>query len=386
MPCFCLTGAARNDVGEMKARVRVYLLTYRRAELLRRALHSLLIQTATDWVCELHNDAPGDDLPRKILSELAPGDPRFVYHPHRHNWGAMTTFNHAFAGGPEPLAAILEDDNWWEPVFLERMLAVMAARPEAEIAWANMRCWQEMPDGGWHDTGNTIWPVIDCPHLTIAWPQLLQFDGPLHSNGAMLVRSRVGKRLQVPLSVPLSHMENLRERAFRSPLVLVPEVLANFSLTLETARPSGRAHWARVQAMMGAAFLRHIPLSPDEQSRLWEARRAAHPPATAGLFFAGLLQPTPGWWRHATSGDWWRFLRGCARRPLAALAALRSRRSNPELWREIDRATAAACTRPQDAADIGRGRIASRSDLTAAAPGGDPGKDRAVPPPPASRC
>ena len=366
------------------ATLRVYLATYRRPQLLARAVASLRAQTFTDWTCELHNDAPDDPAPGTLVRELA--DPRIVLHQHERNLGPMATFNLAHAGAPEPFFSLLEDDNWWEPAFLERMLGVLAARPEAQIAWANMRCWQETAGGGWQDTGQTIWPVIAPPHVSIAWPQLLQFDGPLYSNGAMVARTGAGTLVQVPLSVPFSHVENLRERAFPYPLVLVPEVLANFSLTLETARPRSLAHWARVQAMMGAAFLRHVALSPGEQSRLWQARRSAQPPATAGLFFSGFLQPTPGWWRHATPGDWWRFLRGCVRRPGAAFAALRALKSDPALWREIDRATAAACARPQGAADIGRGRLASRTDLGAAAPGRAPGRDPAVSPLPASRC
>ena len=58
------------------ARLRIFLLTYRRPHLLRRALNSLLEQSMTDWVCELHNDAPDDDSPRTLLDELAPKDPR----------------------------------------------------------------------------------------------------------------------------------------------------------------------------------------------------------------------------------------------------------------------------------------------------------------------
>ena len=50
------------------ASLRIFLLTYRRPALLRRALASLLAQTFTDWTCELHNDAPDDDAPRAILA------------------------------------------------------------------------------------------------------------------------------------------------------------------------------------------------------------------------------------------------------------------------------------------------------------------------------
>ena len=50
--------------------IRVFLCTYRRPALLRRALASLLSQTYTDWTCELHNDAPDDERPRALLAEL----------------------------------------------------------------------------------------------------------------------------------------------------------------------------------------------------------------------------------------------------------------------------------------------------------------------------
>src|SRR5271157_3513607 len=54
------------------AAIRVYLLTCRRPQLLRRALCSLIAQTFADWKCELHNDAPEDDTPARVLAELTP--------------------------------------------------------------------------------------------------------------------------------------------------------------------------------------------------------------------------------------------------------------------------------------------------------------------------
>lgn len=350
-------------------RVRVFLCTYRRPLLLRRALASLLAQTFTDWICELHNDAPGDDSPRVLLAELAPGDPRFIYCLHDQNWGAVATFNHAHAGAPEPFFSLLEDDNWWEPHFLAHMLALLAEHPDAEIAWANMRLWRET-SSGWDDTGRTIWPVVSRPHVSFAWPQLLQFDTPLHSNGALLARTTAsaGARLQTPPALPVDVVENVRERAFHYPVILVPEPLANFALTLGTARSPDSRVWIRMQTLLGAAFLRHVTLTPAEQASLWSARRAATPPATAALFFVGLVQPTRGWLRHATAGDWLRFLRGCLRHPRAMLAALRARRQHPELWQRIDEVTAATCRRSQGPADIPPKSLISRTDLCRISP------------------
>ncbi|MCX6953945.1 MAG: glycosyltransferase [Verrucomicrobia bacterium] len=342
------------------ARVRVYLPTYRRPALLRRAVESLRAQTCADWICELHNDAPDDPAPAALVRELA--DPRITLHHHERNLGPIATFNLAHSGAPEPFFTLLEDDNWWEPDFLETMLGVLAARTEAEIAWANMRIWQETPSG-WTDTGTTIWPVIATPHVSLAWPQLLQFDSPLHSNGAMLARAVTGDRLQVPPATLFSMVENVRERAFRYPLVLVPRPLANFAHTLQTARDPAVARWAQAQALCGAAFLRHLPLPDAEVARLWSARRAAIPPATSQLFFAGLLQPTPGFFRHATVRDWLRFLLGCIRHPGTTLAILRARRQLSGFWSVIDRATEAACARPLVRADVPPLHLADRADL-----------------------
>lgn len=343
------------------ATVRVYVVTYRRPLMLRRALNSLRSQTCTDWICELHNDDPADLAPGKLVDEF--GDPRIVLHQHERNLGALTTFDLVYAGAPEPYFSLLEDDNWWEPVFLERLLAVLAVLPAAEVAWANMRVWRESA-GGWSDTGRTVWPVIARPHVSIAWPQLLQFAGPLHSNGAMLARSSAaGPRWQTGVDLPFDVNENMRERAFRYPVILVPEPLANFAITLQTARTPRLDVWVASQALFGAAFLKHVPLSPAERAALWAARRASTPPATSALFFAAWLQPTRGFLGHARPQDWWRFFRGCLRRPSAALAALRARRRQFGLWTQIDRATAAACARPQSPADVLAKRLACRADL-----------------------
>ena len=347
---------------EPSARVRVYVLTHLRPVLLRRALESLRAQTCTEWICELHNDAPADPAPAALVREL--GDPRIYLHQHQSNLGPVATFNLAHAGAAEPFFSILEDDNWWEPNFLATLLSVFAARPDAELVWANMRVWRETSTG-WNDTHETLWPVVAASHLSIAWPQLLQFDGPLHSNGAMLARSGRASTLQLPPTTPFDAMENLRERALHYPLVFVPESLANFAVTLQTARSSRLAPWVLAQALMGAAFLKHVPLSIAEQSRLWAARRTASPPATSALFLAALLQPTPGFLRHATAADWFRFARGCGRHPLATLAALRARRLRPALWSHYDAATAAACTRPQSIADIKPKSLSRRADLNA---------------------
>jgi glycosyltransferase involved in cell wall biosynthesis len=348
------------------ARVRIHLFTYRRPALLPRALASLRAQTCTDWICELHNDDPDDHTPADLVREL--GDPRIRLRQHERNLGAVASFNLICSPVPEPFVSLLEDDNWWEPTLLARLLDELSPRPECDVAWANMRLWREEADGRWTDTGQTIWPVIKRPALTIAWPQPLQIDTPLHSNGAMLVRSAANQRLGVLSITPLDIIEAVRERAFRYPLVFVPEPLANFALTRNTSRTHHAGDWLESQTLQAASFLRHARLDAGTITRLWRARREASPPATTPLFFAGLLELQSRILRNATTRDWSRFFCGLIRHPLLAARAITVRRRKTELWNDLEHATQEACHQTAVPADIVAGQLAVRNDLLAATP------------------
>lgn len=316
------------------ARLRVYLLTCRRPQLLRRALGSLLQQTLSDWVCELHNDAPDDDAPCTILDELAPRDPRIEYHPHDHNWGAVATFNHAFAGGPEPYASILEDDNWWEPDFLRRTLAVLESQPSAALAWANMRLWQEEVDGRWTDTGETVWrcPAGSAPRY-FGKPVALQTVDALHSNGAMVYRVEFSKRALVPPQTPFDIVEPVRERLLSGGLVLVPEVLANFALGRSSARSTDRGRWLQSQLLVLASFFHRARLDPEAAEALWRIRRDCRPRSTDTLLLAALCRAAPrSLLRHARPSDWLHFLPRALMHAGGLRRGLCFREDNSALW------------------------------------------------------
>lgn len=316
------------------ARVRVFLLTYRRPVLLRRALASLLAQTFTDWTCELHNDAPGDDAPRTVLAELTQGDPRIVYHAHEKNWGAVAGFNRLFAGGPEPYASLLEDDNWWEPGFLAAAVAEMDRRPDAALTWANMRIWQEQPDGGWTDTGRTIWKISACsaPVAEFAGPEIFQATDALHSNGAMVFRPGRFDPAAVPADMPLSIIESARERSAQGPLLFLTAPLANFALTLETARDSDAARWLQDRLLIAASFFQSAPPDAAALARLWAVRRAQQPRNTDLFFALALALHDARYLRASRFSDWLHFLPRAARHPLRLARGLRFRRDRPELW------------------------------------------------------
>ena len=143
------------------AEVRIYLPTYRRPAMLARALASLRAQTFRDWVCEVHNDLPGDPEPARLVAALQ--DARFQVVEHPRNLGGTATFNLFFRPPEEPFYSLHEDDNLWEPAFLATMLATAAAHPSAAVYWANMRVAEELADGSLRDTGRTLWPPDGTP-------------------------------------------------------------------------------------------------------------------------------------------------------------------------------------------------------------------------------
>jgi Glycosyl transferase family 2 len=346
------------------ARIRIFLLTYRRPHLLRRALESLLRQSLTDWVCELHNDAPEDDSPKAILNELAPGDPRIEYHPHDRNWGAVATFNHAFAGGAEPYASILEDDNWWEADLIGELVHAIEQNPVATAAWANMRIWKEGSNGNWYDTGRCIWPASATAPRLFHWAQPLQFNDAIHSNGAMLIRSAKAPGLAVPSATPFDMMEALRERLIPHPLIFLPRALGNYALTTRTARSNDAVVWGQCKAMLGAAFLRHARMTPADIRRIWNGQRRLHPRSTGALFLAAALTGRLAFLRGANAPDWVLFSAHCARHPLRLWRVLKATREHPEVWRCLDAAVSArfAETRALGQPDVEPSGVASREE------------------------
>ena len=261
---------------------RVYLSTYRRNTLLPRALGSLLQQTFRDWVCELHNDDPHDPFPSEHAA--ARGDPRITVVNHARNYGPVGSFNLFFKRIEEPFFSLLEDDNWWEPEFLETMVAAMRKHPEVQVAWSNMRVWEEQGDGSWRDTGSTLWNAEEGDSKLFQWPQPRQLSGALHSNGSMLARGDYDYP-PVPPDIDFAAIEPFRERTFRHPLLLVSRPLANFSITRTSARGERQAEWTHAVTALTGTYLATVPQSDDGLRSVWrEARNGAR--STHTLFLA----------------------------------------------------------------------------------------------------
>lgn len=327
------------------ATVRVFLLTYRRPQLLRRAVKSLCAQTFTDWVCELHNDAPDDPFPRELVAEI--GDPRITLHQHSTNWGATASFNHVFIGGPETYASLLEDDNWWEPGFLRAALQTIETHPDASLVWANMYIWREEADGRWTDTGKTIWRHApgDISPRTFHWPEAIQAFNGLHSNGAMVFRPCTFQPISVTALTPLSIIEPMRERTAQGDLLLLPVPLANFAMTRETSRSRDPVRWLQSQLLVATSFFEAVKIDPESLKKVWATQRAMTPRDTNLLFLTAIALRRPSLLRPATLNDWLRFVLNVGRHPICNLRGLRFRHVHVEVWTWLRQHTLAASLR-----------------------------------------
>jgi glycosyltransferase involved in cell wall biosynthesis len=259
--------------GQLPADVRVYLFTYRRNNLLPRAVESLLKQTHKNWICELHNDDPNDLFPGQLVAQI--NDPRIRYIRHVKNIGAMGSFNLAFQPVAEQYISLLEDDNWWEPDFLSTMCSVMGQNPQVSVAWANMWFSREAADGTWHREGS-IWPPSNVQDIQIFdLPDPRQVCGAIHSNGAMIVRVSEKTMFPTPQSLPFFAIEALRERGYPGPMLLVLRPIANFALTRATTRGETADQNMQILALLAQTFLENAELSDSLATQLWKVCRGS---------------------------------------------------------------------------------------------------------------
>ncbi|MDC7676433.1 glycosyltransferase family 2 protein [Asticcacaulis machinosus] len=104
--------------------VHVRVPTYKRPDLLLRALKSLQSQTWTDWVCDIYDDDP-DAAGGEVVQAL--NDPRIHYTQNKPQRYASGNINACFSlSNPRDADyfCVLEDDNYLLPEFMAENIAV----------------------------------------------------------------------------------------------------------------------------------------------------------------------------------------------------------------------------------------------------------------------
>ena len=249
--------------------------------------------------------------------------------------------NAFYAPAQEQFISILEDDNWWEPTFLEEMLKAAERHPKIKIFWANMKFWHEEKNGNFTQRGETIHEQNDRdPYEKIEWGDEKQIIGAVHSNGACLIRSGNGADYRIP-HVPFATIEMFRERCFPHPLLLVRKPLANFSVTLKSERVNDLlVDWAEATAVLAATFHRYSSWPEKQIQENYLKGRKKKPPNTGTMLNAAIMEPRLRFlFRQASLKENLRWASGLAKRPTLIFRLIFSRKSHPEWWSFLEKHT-----------------------------------------------
>ncbi len=113
--------------------VSVVIPTYKRAELLSRAIDSVLNQTYPDIECIVVNDnIPNDEYSKvlyRLLEKYKP-DNRFVFLEQEKHINGAEARNCGIRNAKGEYVAFLDDDDWWKPEKIERQVAFIKKQSE----------------------------------------------------------------------------------------------------------------------------------------------------------------------------------------------------------------------------------------------------------------
>ncbi|MEA3350641.1 MAG: glycosyltransferase family 2 protein, partial [Chloroflexota bacterium] len=122
--------------------VSVIVPTHNRADLLPRAIGSVLKQSYPRLECIVVDDAP-DDSSEAVVAQF--DDDRLVYLQHETNRGASAARNTGIAQAKGEMIAFLDDDDEWLPTKLEKQVPLLEnAPPQVGMVY----CWMDYYDRG----------------------------------------------------------------------------------------------------------------------------------------------------------------------------------------------------------------------------------------------
>jgi len=124
--------------------VDIIVATYKRYDLLRDALQSVVNQTYPHWKCWVAEDGESQETYDAVKPFLQ--DNRFVYLPGTHAGFPAVPRNRAIRRGNAPYVAALDDDDLWLPNKLETQVAFMEKNPNCVLLGCNAFCWNSTED------------------------------------------------------------------------------------------------------------------------------------------------------------------------------------------------------------------------------------------------
>jgi glycosyltransferase involved in cell wall biosynthesis len=119
--------------------ITAIICTYRRPEMLRRAIRSVQSQTFGDFQICIYDNASGDET-GAVVAELAQRDSRIKYHCRPENIGALANYVEAMKDVKTPFFAFVADDDLMLPNFYEAAMQAFAEQPEAMFFAGSFLC------------------------------------------------------------------------------------------------------------------------------------------------------------------------------------------------------------------------------------------------------
>jgi glycosyltransferase involved in cell wall biosynthesis len=119
--------------------ITTIICTYRRPQLLRRAIESVLNQTYQDFRISIYDNASGDET-SDIVREFLRKDSRITYHCHTENIGLLENYSYAMQQVSTEFFSFLGDDDLILPNFYTVALAGFEQEPSAFFVASSYRC------------------------------------------------------------------------------------------------------------------------------------------------------------------------------------------------------------------------------------------------------
>ncbi len=114
--------------------VSVIIPTYNRPEFLQVAIASVLQQTYQNFEIIVSDDCSAEN-PQALVESWQ--DPRIRFRRNPQNLGIGLNATYAFQAAKGKYVASLNDDDWWQPDFLEKLVLPLEADPELVLAFCD---------------------------------------------------------------------------------------------------------------------------------------------------------------------------------------------------------------------------------------------------------
>jgi glycosyltransferase involved in cell wall biosynthesis len=122
--------------------VSIGIPTYNRGTSLTRALESVLAQDYPDIEVIISDNASTDGT-EALCRQAASVDPRIRYFRRTHNEGVSSNFRAVLAAAQGEFFMWLSDDDWLDPSYLSRCMAVLVSDPSYSVVCGSDRYYRE---------------------------------------------------------------------------------------------------------------------------------------------------------------------------------------------------------------------------------------------------